>query len=389
MWIGEYIAYEGLPHLSDPDGIIQTLATVAADGVSDISIRSDDPLLVLKQGLWYSVTSYRLNNAQVERIMKKLTGSENVIAKLSGGDDFDKALTIDDPKLKNEHGDPLQYRFRLNVTANFSGNGLGFHAVLRSIPSSPPSLNDIGFPDELRERFAIEQGSFIIAGNTGSGKTTTFAACQRHILENETPIKGTILTYEQPVEFLFHNVDSKHSFVSQVEIGMHLRTFADGVRNAMRRKPSLIVIGELRDEATIAAAVQGSLTGHPVFGTTHGNSSMEVIQRLVQPFALDQQSMMFANIVQASRIMMSQTLVRSEITDKLVCIRDWIYLTNANKERLILAGLDKHLPILRELIADPVNGRTMKISIDNAFADNLFSERQVQILYRRFGVDDG
>ena len=388
MWVGKPLKYDGLPHLSDADAIIPMLAQVAADGVSDISIRSDDPVLVLKQGLWYSITPYRLNNSQVERILKKLTGSENVVAKLSGGDDFDKALTIDDQHRKNAHGDPITYRFRLNATSNFSGSGLGFHAVLRSIPSSPPSFDTIGFPDELRERFAIEQGSFIIAGPTGSGKTTTFAACEREILEGDTPIKGAILTYEAPVEFLFHEVESEHSFISQVEIGTQLRTFAAGVRNAMRRKPSLIVIGELRDEETIAAAIQGSLTGHPIFGTTHGNSSMEVIQRLVQPFALDQQNMMFASIVQASRLMMSQTLVRSEITEKLVCIRDWIYLSNDDKERLGKAGLTDHVALLKEFMVDETKCRTMKRSIDLAYEDELLSQPQVQQLYRRFGVED-
>lgn len=388
MWAGQPLEYGGLPHLSDADAIIAVLAAVAADGVSDISIKTNDPVLVLKQGLWSSITPYRLNNSQVERILKKLTGSENVIAKLSGGDDFDKALTIDDPKLRDSHGDPLQYRFRLNATSDFSGSGFGFHAVLRSIPSSPPSLDDIGFPPELRERFAIEQGSFIIAGSTGSGKTTTFAGCIREILEKDTPIKGGILTYEQPVEFLFNDVRSTHSFVSQVEIGTHLRTFADGVRNALRRKPSLIVVGELRDEATIAAAIQGSLTGHPVFGTTHGNSCMEVLQRLVQPFPLNQQQMMFANIVQAARLMMSQALIRSDLTGKLVVLRDWIYLTNADKEQMILGGLDTHLRLLRDLIRKPENGRTMRTSIDIAHSEGQFSERQVQLLYRKFGVEN-
>lgn len=387
MWVGKPLQYDGLPHLSDVEAIIPMLSTVAADGVSDISVKTNHPVLVLNQGLWHSITNYRLNNSQVERILKKLTGSENVIAKLSGGDDFDKALTIDDPKLRDEHGDPLQYRFRLNATADFAGSSYGFHTVMRSIPSSPPTLDEIGFPKELRERFAIEQGSFIIAGSTGSGKTTTFAACEREILEGDTPIKGCILTYEAPVEFLLDSVKSQHSFVSQVEIGTHLRTFADGVRNAMRRKPSLIVVGELRDADTIAAAIQASLTGHPVFGTTHGNSCMEVFSRLVQPFPLDKQEMMYANIVQASRLMMSQALIRSEITGKLVCLRDWIYLSNTDKERLILSGLSNHLPILRELISNPANGRTMRASIDIAHGEGHFTERQVELLYRKFGVE--
>ena len=114
---------------------------------------------------------------------------------------------------------------------------------------------------------------------------------------------------------------------------------------------------------------------------------MEVFQRLVQPFPLNQQEMMFANIVQASRLLMSQALVRSDITEKLICLRDWIYLTNTDKERVILGGLTNHLTILRELIANPANGRTMRTSIDIAHAEGHFNERQVELLYRKFGVE--
>ena len=97
----------------------------------------------------------------------------------------------------------------------------------------------------------------LIAGPTGSGKTTTYAAMLRWIIEGNTPIAGNILTYESPIEFLFGNIPSATCIVAQQEIGLHLvGGFAEGVRNSLRRNPALVVVGELRDAETIQAALE-------------------------------------------------------------------------------------------------------------------------------------
>ena len=89
----------------------------------------------------------------------------------------------------------------------------------------------------------------------------------RRILEGDTPIEGNIITYEAPIEFVFEAVSSPTCTISQHEIGVHLPDFASGVRNALRRKPGLIVVGELRDMDTIMAAVEAANTGHPLYTT--------------------------------------------------------------------------------------------------------------------------
>ena len=112
------------------------------------------------------------------------------------------------------------------------------------------------------------------------GKTTTFAALIRRILEGDTPIEGNIITYEAPIEFVFEAVPSPTCTISQREIGVHLPDFASGVRNSLRRKPGLIVVGELRDMDTIMAAVEAANTGHPLYTTTHANNVALVLRRL-------------------------------------------------------------------------------------------------------------
>ena len=115
----------------------------------------------------------------------------------------------------------------------------------------------------------------VIAGETGSGKTTTLAALMRRVLEEPTPIHGNLITYEAPIEFVFEAIDSSTSTVMQHEIGLHLPSFAAGVRNSLRRKPALLLVGELRDMETIMASVEAANTGHPIYTTTHANDVAE------------------------------------------------------------------------------------------------------------------
>ena len=388
MWIGDPVDYGG-PHLSDPDAIIPMLAHLARMKVDDIFITTDNPVQIMHLGAMQSVTRYTLNGSQVERILKKITGSDNVIAKVGSGSDFDKAITVDDPHTTDGHGEPIQHRFRLNITGVFAGNGLGFDATLRRINSVPMTMDQVGFPDSLRERFAVTQGSFLIAGPTGSGKSTTFSACIREILEGDTAIKGNIVEYSAPTEYLFHTIRSKHSRIMQSEIGTNLPSFAAGVRNALRRHPNLTIIGEIRDAETIMAANELASSGHPLFGTTHANSSTEIIQRLVQNFPVSQYDQVFAALVNTSRLFMSQIRVRVKDTDQMTVLRDWLYLTNEDKRELLDAGYAGHVAVLRRLIQNTENARSMRTSIDQAFATGLLDDGQRLTLYKTYGEEDG
>ena len=218
--------------------------------------------------------------------------------------------------------------------------------TLRAIPATPPTLEDIDFPRELYGEIGIEQGGFVIGGPTNSGKSTTFAACIRRILEGKTNLTGNILTYEAPIEYLYDDIDSPCCLISQQEIGTNLRSFQDGVRNAMRRNPTLNVIGELRDNETIAASIEAANTGHPFYATAHAKSAPQIIRRLVQRFPPEHQHQAFTDVVQSCRILMTQSLVPS--TDgRRVCLRDWIILTDEIIEGAMAAGLHNHVGFLK------------------------------------------
>lgn len=385
----ELAAYDG-PHLArNPDSIQRFLAFAARAKASDMLFKTDAPVLARIRKRWHAMTSYRLNASQVENLLKKLT-TESVVAKVNSGRDIDTAISVEDPERMDEHGEPTRFRFRMNITACTVGVGQGIAFTLRVIESDPPDLDYVEFPAVLREndRFAIGQGSFFINGSTGSGKTTTFAACQRRILEASppTPIQGIILEFGAPIEFQYDRIASTHSEVIQTEIGTQLPTYAAAVRGAMRRAPSLCVVVEVRDKETLEAVLQFSQTGHPVFASCHANHCLEFFARLVQLYPVDQYEMVFPAIVQASRLFMSQALVPGA-DGKLVVLRDWIYLTNEDKDQLIEVGYARHVALLREIIKRPPN-QTMKASIDEAAGAGRLTAAQRAVLLRTYGVEN-
>src|SRR3990167_3604701 len=139
----------------------------------------------------------------------------------------------------------------------------GLQITARTIPSDPPTLAEMELPKPILEAIAPEQGVVYITGATGSGKSTLLAAIIRDIAESIESHRK-ILTYEAPIEFVYDSVEKISSIVSQSEIPRHLPSFAAGVRNALRRKPRLILVGEARDPETISAVMEAAMTGHPV-----------------------------------------------------------------------------------------------------------------------------
>jgi len=262
----------------------------------------------------------------------------------------------------------------------------GAQVVLRHIPSEPPALEDIGFPEQLMEEFTLQQGAFIIAGETGSGKTNTFAACIQYVLTHDTPIRGNIVTCESPVEYLCTGIKSDHCIIAQSEIPRHLPSFEVGVRNAMRRKPALVVIGEVRDAETIQAAVEDGNTGHPVYGTVHAANSGMVTQRMIQRYPTYAQHQAFTDVVQISRLLMSQTLV-ARAGGGRVCLRDWLVLTPDRQEELLRIGYERHGEAMKRWMESGDGTRDMITSINKEFTAGTISPVTYREAIKRYGGD--
>ncbi len=150
----------------------------------------------------------------------------------------------------------------------------------RVIPTTPPTLAELALEPELIKSITPNQGVVYVTGATGSGKSTLLAAIIREVAERSDSHRK-ILTYESPIEFVYDNINKPNAIVSQTEVPRHIPSFSQGVRNALRRNPKLILIGEAPDPQTIQAVIEAGLTGHPVYTTVHSNGVAETMRRLL------------------------------------------------------------------------------------------------------------
>ncbi|MEI6052952.1 MAG: type IV pilus twitching motility protein PilT [Opitutaceae bacterium] len=193
-----------------------------------------------------------------------------------------ESITPDAHKANVKLNGGAEYGFNFNNKARFRVSVLRakshFGLVLRQIPSKIYSLRDLGLPDKIRELLHRPRGLILVAGPTGSGKTTTLSSMVNYMNEVRD---GHIITIEDPIEY-FH--DHKRCIVTQREVPVDVPTYAEALRRALRQDPDVIMVGEMRDLETMEAAISAAETGHLVFGTLHTNSAATTVDRIVDAF---------------------------------------------------------------------------------------------------------
>ena len=192
-------------------------------------------------------------------------------------------------------------RFRLSA---FRQRGT-ISAVFRFVPAAIPPLADLGLPPVLAELIMEKRGLLLLVGATGSGKSTTIASMLDH--RNELRA-GHILTLEDPIEYLFKN---KKSIVNQREIGSDTTSFSVALRNSMRQAPDCILIGEIRDRETMAAALAYAQSGHLVLATLHANNSYNALNRIISFYPIENRAALLQDLSSVIKAIVSQRLVRS------------------------------------------------------------------------------
>lgn len=209
--------------------------------------------------------------------------------------DFEREMELDFAIAYGEKA-----RFRVNAFTTRTGTA----AVLRSIPSLVPTMDELELPPIMRRFAELEKGLVLVTGPTGSGKSTTLASLINHINENEG---RHIITVEDPVEF-FHS--SKKSLVNHREIGTDTKSFARALKSALREDPDVILVGEMRDYETIALAMTAAETGHLVFATLHSNSAAKTIDRIIDAFPTGDKEMIRAMLASSLQGVVAQTLLK-------------------------------------------------------------------------------
>jgi twitching motility protein PilT len=260
-----------------------------AQGCSDVHLAVGVPPMLRMNGDLMPIKFRQLSDTELESyVMEILSDSQK--------EHFYSGRDLDFSYVGEEGG-----RFRVNLFRKDTGVG----AVFRHIPNEVPTLEQLQSPDVIRDFCDYHQGMVLVTGSTGTGKSTTLAAMINHL--NQTR-NLNIISLEDPIEFVH---PSKKSQVIQRELGTHLKTFADGVRSAMREDPDVILVGEMRDADTISMAMTAAETGHLVLGTMHTTSAVKSIDRIIDalPGELREQTKSFLS--QSLKAVVTQVLIKT------------------------------------------------------------------------------
>jgi twitching motility protein PilT len=264
------------------------LELVVEQNASDLHLQVGQSPTLRVSGSMMPIDGPVLMPEDTEKLMLSITPDKyQQGVKLEGGADFGFAYLE-------------KARFRVSVLKSKGNYGL----VLRQIPNKMYSLREIGLPDKVRELLYRPRGLILVTGPTGSGKSTTLASMINYVNEHRD---GHIITIEDPIEYYHQH---KHCIVTQREIGADVPSFSEAIRRALRQDPDIILVGEMRDLATIEAAISAAETGHLVFGTLHTNGAAKTVDRIVDAFPANMKDMIRTQLASSLQAVISQVLCK-------------------------------------------------------------------------------
>jgi twitching motility protein PilT len=273
------------------DYILSTMLDFSKD-VSDLLFTVDKPLQVEAAGQLTPVPINppieRLTPFHTEMIaMNLIAGSQRLTEDLLRTGSCDASYSLGE-----------RARFRVNI---FAQRGC-YSIVLRKLNAQIPSISDLSLPDVIMNAAKEKTGLVLVTGATGSGKSTTLAA-----LLNEINHRSAIhiITLEDPVEFVY---TQKTATVNQRELGTDFDSFATGLRAALRQAPKVILVGEMRDRATVEIALSAAETGHLVFSTLHTIDAGQTINRILGMFETEEQEQVRYRLADTLRWIVGQRL---------------------------------------------------------------------------------
>jgi twitching motility protein PilT len=266
--------------------IDKLLTTVIQVKASDLHITVGQPPVLRHHGRMRRLDTKVLDGDDTVALMKSITPDRcQQELQEKGGADF--AIAFADS------------RFRCAVFKQRGFIGM----VLRRIPSQFLTFEQIGMPEAIRRLIVRPRGLVLVTGPTGSGKTTSLASMINFLNEN---YDRHIITMEDPIEY-YHN--HKKSTINQREIGVDVPDFPEAIRRALRMDPDIMLVGEMRDLATVHAAIEAAETGHVVFATLHTSGAASTINRIIDIFPKEQQDQVRTQLSTALIGVLSQTLL--------------------------------------------------------------------------------
>ena len=214
--------------------------------------------------------------------------STDEIKRVEEGEDVDVGRMIDN---------------NIRVRANIYHQRNNLACSIRLLMAEIPEFEDLGLPDIIKTLATANNGIILVTGPTGSGKTTTLSAIVDYINKN---VAKHVITVEDPIEYIYpHN----RAMIHQREVGRDVESFADALHSALREDPDIILVGEMRDFATISAAITAAETGHLVLSTLHTQSAAQTINRIIDGAPIDMQNTIRSQFAASIKGVISQQLL--------------------------------------------------------------------------------
>ena len=268
----------------------RVLRLMAEKKASDVFLSARTPILIKIIGQIMQLTDQVLTPSQPRQLLAEMV-SPSQMEELDETGELNLGLTI-----------PGVAIFRLSA---FKQRG-SVAAVFRHIPSDIPALDSLNVPPVLKSLILQKRGLILLAGATGTGKSTTLASMLEYRNQHMT---GHILTIEDPLEFLFVN---KKSIVNQREVGRDTQSLQVGLKNALRQAPDCILIGEIRDRETMTAALSYALSGHLVLSTLHANNSYHALGRILSFYTPEARPALLNDLASGLKAIVSQRLLKAQ-----------------------------------------------------------------------------
>ena len=266
-------------------------ACVKLEG-SDLHLKVDKPPYVRVNGSLRPLNRDQIGDAEMVELCRPLMSKRSrEIFDKEGGADFAHTVEVDGKS----------WRFRVNLLQQLGHIGM----VARKVNAWIPTFEELYLPPVMEELCKYDQGMVLLAGVTGSGKSTTIASMLNWINAN---YRKHILTLEDPVEFVF---TEDKSLINQREIGMDVIDFEIGMKHAVREDPDVMLVGEMRDQESFMTAIHAAETGHLVFGTIHAASASSTIGRILDLFPQEMHNALRSAIAFNMKAIVAQKLLKS------------------------------------------------------------------------------
>ncbi len=256
-------------------------------GASDVHVAVGSPVLVRIDGVLVAQTETDTTAAEAEKFVKAVAGDEGY-KRLEKNRELDTSFSLSDGT-------------RLRVNAHYERGNIGLAA--RIIPSTIPGIEALSLTGIADMFCNLKEGLVLFTGPTGAGKSTSLAALIQHISNQRA---ANIVTLEDPIEFIF---PKGKSLIKQRQFGEDFLSFADALRGVLRQDPDIVMVGEMRDPETIAAALTLAETGHLIFATLHTPNAVQTIDRIIDVFPPHQQPQVRSQLSMSLRGVVAQRLL--------------------------------------------------------------------------------